>query len=324
MIISFIIFELGGNLSLIESARQWVLQNLPVDRSDAALVAHLNGLDTRELLIVYNNWMSRLVKPQPRRVHKSKVFDLNPLTTQRAADLAQILDDIEKGRDLRKYLSRGVKSAAGIPGKALSRRHDLDLMLNAQGVHHLHISTQVEGDGYVKRDGPLLFVVFKPCHAYWIDIMGHGDWTSDHVLKVLAEEWPDKGVVHEMKSGGSIEVEGLRRNYTEEERTLLQKNGINTLVQFGGNVLMPGGGMTTAGTALNATRAVIHVIEQIAVFERRYATNHKRMRKLFEKSGHSFPSGTPIYEFTIQPEGVGVMETTTQIFVPFKNLDLAE
>src|ERR1019366_10197639 len=105
---------------------QWVLQNLPYDRGDASLVAYLNGLDAHDLLVVYHNWMSRLVKPQPRTVHKSKAFQQNPLTTQRASDLAQIIGDIEQGRDLKKYLSRDiVRAVAQVPGKPFGKRRDL-------------------------------------------------------------------------------------------------------------------------------------------------------------------------------------------------------
>jgi hypothetical protein len=109
-----------AEMDLKESARQWVLRALPYDRTAADLVTHLNGLDAHGLLLVYHNWMSRLIKPRPRAVHKSKAFEQNPLTLQRASDLVKIIDDIEKGGDLRKYLSRGVKAAAAIPCKPFS------------------------------------------------------------------------------------------------------------------------------------------------------------------------------------------------------------
>lgn len=303
-------------MPLRESVRQWVLRNLPYDQSDAALLAHLNSLDARGLLIVYHNWMSWLIKPQPRTVLKSKAFQQNLLSTQRASDLTQIIDDIEKGHDLRKYLSRGVKSAAEIPGGPLSRRRDLDLMLNAQGVHHLHISTVVDADGYVRRDGPLLFAVFKQAKAYLIDIMGHGDWTKDHVLNVMASEWPTDGVIHELKG-----VIGLAHNYTEEERAKLQKHGINMLVQVGGKVFMPGGGVTGAGTTVAASRAADQLIIQIDEFEKTYAQKPTKMRAVFEKGGRSFPNGSPRYEFGIMPDGPGVIEMTSNVFVPFKALE---
>jgi hypothetical protein len=71
-------------------------------------------------------------------------------------------------------------------------------MLNDWGVHHLHISTQVGVDGYVRRGGPLLFPVFRPQVAYLIDIMGHRDWTRHHVLEMLATEWPNEGAIHDL------------------------------------------------------------------------------------------------------------------------------
>ena len=172
-------------MNLKENARQWVLNYLTYDRADADLAAHLSALNARDLLIVYYNWMSRQVKPQPRHVRKSKTFEQNPLVTARASDLAQIIGEIERGNDLKRYLSRGVDIAACVPGK---KRRDLDLMLNDWGVHHLHISTQLDPDGYVKRDGPLLFAIFRPLAAYLIDLMSHKDWTRGHVLDVLATE----------------------------------------------------------------------------------------------------------------------------------------
>ena len=173
-----VIVQIGaGKVDLKESARQWVLQNLPYDSEDTSLVSYLNSLNAHRLLVIYHNWMNRRVKPQPRIVHKSKVFQQNPLTAQRASDIAQIIDDIKQGRDLTKYLSRDiVRAVVQIPGQP--QRRDLDLMLNSWGVHHLHISTQVEPDGFVRRDRSLLFVVFKPKAAYLVDIMRHGEWNS--------------------------------------------------------------------------------------------------------------------------------------------------
>jgi hypothetical protein len=91
-------------MDLNESVRQWVLRELPYDRTDAALVAYLTGLDAHRLLVVFLNWSSRKIKPQPRTVHKSKAFQQNSLATQHGNDLAQIIADIEQGKDLTKYL----------------------------------------------------------------------------------------------------------------------------------------------------------------------------------------------------------------------------
>lgn len=212
-------------MNLKESARRWVLDNLPYDKSDPDLSRYLGNQDAHGLLTIFHNWMSRLVRPVPRVVHRSRALLGNPIASARSGDLAVIVAHIEQGRDLGKYLSRAVGIAAKVPGKKLHRRRDLDLMLNDWGIHHLHISTQVEADGFVTRDGPLLFAAFRPDAAYLIDVMGHGDWVSDRLVQVLVDEWPDEGLVHEVKGGPGFKVTGLARPYTGEERLGLRRRG---------------------------------------------------------------------------------------------------
>jgi hypothetical protein len=287
-------------VSLVESTRQWVLINLPYDRGDAALVAYLAGLDAHRLLAVYHNWISRLVKPQPRAVHKSKAFQRNPLATQRANDLAQIIADIEHGQDLKKYLSRDiVRAPAKAPGAR--RRPDLDLLINNWGVHLLHISSIAEADGFVKRDGPLLFVSFMPHAAYLIDIMMHGDWTRDHVLEVLADEWPHEGVIHEIKGATSASP------ITESQRANLRKNGYNAAFLFGGKVFMPASIMMSGGTTAMAWGWARHVLGKIAALERALAANPRCLAPDFQRHGLAFPD-TPEFEFAIREDGAGVIE----------------
>jgi hypothetical protein len=112
--------------------------------------------------------------------------------------------------------------------KNLNKQRHLDLMLNDWGVHHLHISTQIDPDGFVNRskqkqaDEPLLFAFFQQQTAYLIEIMKHGDWTRDHVLEVLATEWPDEGVIYEVKG-----ILGGARSNTDEERAKLRAAGLS-------------------------------------------------------------------------------------------------
>jgi hypothetical protein len=295
-------------MNLKESVRQWVLKALPYDRANVDLLTHLNGLDAHRLLVVYHNWINRLVKPQPRVVHKSKAFLQNPKTMQRASDLAQLIADIEQGRDLTKYLSRGiVRAPAGIPGQ--DRRPDLDLMLNDWGVHHLHISSIIEADGFVKRDGPLLFVSFKPDAAYLIDIMTHRDWARDHVLEVLAAEWPDKGVIHEVK--GAL---GLKNSVMGQRRATARRKHLNTQFEFQGKVFMPIGFMSSAGTTFAATREADKLLDRVAVFERELAGNPRGLAADFEKHGLVFPAA-PEFEFAIREDGYGVIETKTRAWI---------
>jgi hypothetical protein len=114
------------NSQLVESVRTWIFQNLPYDQRDGSPTSYLNGLDARELLTRYHNWSSRFIRPRPRTVLKSAEFSRNPIALQRARDLALLIDDIEQGRDLMKYLSkavvRSVVRASGPTRRGVDRR----------------------------------------------------------------------------------------------------------------------------------------------------------------------------------------------------------
>ncbi len=248
--------------SLQESIRQWVIGALPYDRADHEAVTYLRGLDAHGLLVLYHNWMNRRVRPLPRQIRKSKAFLQNPVVSQRAADFAQIAADIERGNNLRKYLSRDIDVAFTPPGKPFKRRRDLDLMLNDWGVYHLHISNRVEADGFVARDEPLLFAAFKPQTAYFIDVLRHGDWTRDHVLEVLASEWPDEGIIYRL-NGLNPEL-----NLSDEQRKVLRNKYGNAPFSYEGKVYIPAGMMSAGtGTTYWATLEASKLLEQAKAFE---------------------------------------------------------
>jgi hypothetical protein len=287
-------------MKLTDSVHLWVLANLPYDRGDAKLVAYMNGLDAHGALVVYYNWSSRLVRPQPRMAYKSRAFDQNQLTAQRASDLALIIADIEEGRLLTKYLSRDIlRAPVGMPES--KRRPDLDMLLNDWGIHHLHISSAVEADGFVKRDGPLLFVSFTAEAAYLIDIMKHGDWCRDHVLEVLASEWPDEGVIYEMKTSA---VPNL---ITEKQRANLRGNGYNAAFAFDGRTFVPRGLMMTGGTTMEGWLFARDLLHRINALEKAFTENPHGCAAIFEQYNSTLPD-KPEFAFAVRDDGPGILE----------------
>jgi len=213
-------------VNLMESVRRGVLKNLPHDGTYQKVVAALKAKSPRELVVLYLNWRERLIPPAPRRVLRSSVFDTNPIVHERSATIAQIVDDIEQGRDLTRYLSRRVTIGFELPRaqspKNLYKRRHLDLLLNDWGIHHLHISTATEADGFVKREGPLIFAIFKPARAYLIDAGAHRDFTREQLIRIIIETWPDDGLAFELKG-----ILGGGRSYTDEERAGLRAAGLS-------------------------------------------------------------------------------------------------
>ena len=90
-------------MALADTVVDWVLNELPHDTSDAAVVAALRGKHPVALLTLYFNWRSRLIPVQPRQVLRSTEFDQNPIVAERPTVIAEIIRDIERGSDLTKY-----------------------------------------------------------------------------------------------------------------------------------------------------------------------------------------------------------------------------
>lgn len=306
--------NLMAAIDLKQSARKYVLAALPYDQGDQALVAYLNGLDAFSLLVAYHNWMSRLIQPRPRKVQVSVTLEGKLPQSKHASAIAKIKGDIETGMPLTKYLSRGVRVAAGVPrpDAKFNRRRDLDLMLTSWQMHHLHLSVSEEADGFVSRTEDLLFAVFRRDDAYLVDIMPHGSWSREHLLKVALEELPEAGAVHVIEG-----ATGLAHTYTDEEHQTLRNVGINGLRVIDDKVVMPAGSISTAGTSLAATRAATAAIEALEGFEASWADHPYEIRKIAREGGSIVPDD-PEFAFFIADEfGAGVLERKSGAFFPF-------
>ncbi len=182
-------------------------------------------------------------------------------------------------------------------------------MLNDWGVHHLHISSQVEADGFVKRGGPLLFVAFRPDCAYFIDVFDHKSFHKERVLEILVQEWPNDGLINEIKG-----VVGISPQLTEDGRRSLRKNHIGVAFEHAGKVYWPNGGLSAAGYSVDAVTAADRLIDKIEVFEKTIAQHPDMLKGAFHAAGLVFPE-VPVLEFVILEEGPAVFEATTGIML---------
>jgi hypothetical protein len=287
---------------------------LPHDRNDQKVVAALKAKSPRELLVLYLNWRERLIPAAPRRVLRSSVFDDSPILHQRSAAIAQIVDDIEQGRDLTRYLSRRVTIGFELPRNAakknLKKLHHLDLLLNDWGIHHLHVSTATEADGFVKRAGPLIFAIFKPACAYLIDAGAHRDFAREQLIRIIIEAWPDDGLAFELKG-----ILGGGRSYTDEERAGLRAAGLSApFVPINGRIFWPVGGMSTAGTSDKASIGSARIMRTLAFFEEQIRADPVPLIETIRRHGGR-PAEAPEFEFSFFQDGFGVIETTSGVAI---------
>jgi hypothetical protein len=222
---------------LEQAIRQHLLASLPADPTGT-----LSSKNLPDLLIVYFTWRGRLIPARPRKVHESGALNASPKRSDHQSALESIVRKIERGDDLRSHLSRAVEVAFDPKGKK-----DRDLLIGDWGIHHLHLGTAVEADGFTKRTGDLLFAVFGPADAYLINIYEHGKWALRDIIEILVREWSGAGVLQEAKG-----IVGLSQQPTESEHLELREAGVALLVEVDGRVYFPPS-LTTARTPLQAT-----------------------------------------------------------------------
>ncbi|MCR6732610.1 MAG: hypothetical protein NVV83_00190 [Afipia sp.] len=291
-----------------DDIRQFVLTNLPYDPK---FNTELAAKSAQDLLIIFGNWKSRIVSAQPRQVRGSVALLANPLSKdpQYQPVLDQIIAKIETGADLKPHLSRAIRHGyKPNPSGKKRDRQDLDLLLNDWNVHHLHLSTTVQSDGFVERTGPLLFAVFTQDTAYLIDIVDHGGWTREHVIATIINEWPNKGLVWELNG-----IQPARVPQTEDERKKLRNAHVNSHFYFNNKVYMAAGGLTTAGTSLKNTMSVQDLFRRIKAFEQTIKSDPEYLKKTAERFGSSLPPN-PALRFEFFSEGgYGVIETQSGV-----------
>lgn len=291
--------------------RDHVLAHLPCSGSERAA---LEAEHASDLLIIYFNWLERLIDARPRRVHLSGNLLANPLrsaSSYREAFQA-IESKIRAGQPLTPHLSRGIRigyEAARRGTKKLKRRRDLDLLLADWGVHHLHLSSEMTSDGFVERSGPLLLGVFHSDDAYLIDIVDHGDWSRQSIMEIVARQWPDAGILFEMKG-----VLGLERSVSADDRKELRDAGINVPLEIDGKVYVSPCGITTAGTSTNATMRAIQVRRDVDAFCVAVEENPTYLVGMILKAGRMPPTDYDL-QFAFLEYGYGVLESRSGVLI---------
>lgn len=206
--------------------------------------------DPEEVSIQYFNFLRRLIPVRPRKVYIAKEF-MCPSELQLGLDL--IINNIEQGVDLGPYLSK----------KIADLDYDDDL-LNDWGVHHLHLGTNLESNGFVKRTGPVLFARFDEQNAYLINVWSHGNWTNQEMIRIIHNNWPGSIERYRLK-----DVTGLNYSVTDRDIKLARKAHSMLLIEPEPGVFYapPGMGLTSAGTGIEVIRVSDYYADLMTTYE---------------------------------------------------------
>lgn len=194
----------------------------------------------------YFNALLHLTIPiQPRQVYQADTFNCPP---DLVAGLAAFTAKVEAGQNLRPHMSRGVK-------KVTNR----DLLRYDWGIHHFHLGTTVENDGFVKRTEPILFAWVTSEAIYMLGLYPHGSWIQRQLLQLIHRNWP------ELLAPYRIGAAGLTHQLTDKEIGRARRAGVTVAIQVadGFVVIPPGGGMPTSRHSMSAVRGNGHIYNSL-------------------------------------------------------------
>lgn len=217
---------------------------------------HITETDPDKVAIQYFNLQKRLISKTPRIIHKATNFNCPPELTR---GLSLLESKITSGQDLKPNLSRLVKK--------LNKR---DQLLNDWGIYHLHLGENLQDDGYMERSGPVLFARFDDSNAYFIDVMDHGSWTEQQMLKVIHDEWPQTISNYRIK-----DAVGLEQNFSNDDVGKLRNAQVNTFIEIESGIVYmgPGGGFVASGESMEVMMKVMDANRALKRIEKNVKEN---------------------------------------------------
>jgi hypothetical protein len=192
-----------------------------------------------QVSFAFFNVEKRRIEPKPRRVLEASSF-VCPQEHQLGYSALRL--KIERGEDLRPYLSKGL----------LKADYD-DMLLNDWGIYHLHLGQGPDSkdQSFVARTKEVLFAFFLEDTALVLCLHPHGrgvppPWEKNELISLLRSNWPDVLEKHLLRG-----MTGADDMLPEETRRKARQRGVGTFLEYGdGQVYAPpGGGYSTGGIA---------------------------------------------------------------------------
>ncbi len=276
-------FRLHNGQALEEALRAEVLRVLPVasqaDRGD------LEALPTRDMLVAFFNWQSRLVHPHRRRVLRSAALPASLASDDERRAVDTLCAKLAAGIDVHPHLSRRVRCGHAVRPASGKAGPDLDLLLNDWGIHHLHLSAVPEGDGFNGRTARLLFLMVRHGEAYALMVGDHSSWADLDLVAAAVRSWPGAGLflhVNGILPGSPTASPDIAR---------LRAAGIIAPVVIDGSAYLPGLplGLSTARTSFRDGRRADEVARWLRLIEADPLPYLEQMREAVAAGGGTWP-----------------------------------
>lgn len=171
-----------------------------------------NEIDFQKAIFFIINKIFSKISVKARKVIRLSKLEEN-LTADECLAISKIEKDIEEGKEIEKYMSKGIDKISNI-----------DTFFNLYGIYHFHLGKE-SNNKFVERSKKLLFLYFTNNEAYFICVKEHPikeEWGTVEPIRKLYKEYP------QLFSGRVINCEDMQPKITkDEEYFLLFKEGLN-------------------------------------------------------------------------------------------------
>ena len=228
--------------------------------------------DSSDYAALYCEMRIRRIVPKPRRVHfsnelndslgglaRKSIFDQCESANEALRAVFRIRSHFVQGDRITPHLSQNTSDSTFRDG-----------LLWDYGIHHLHLNTQLESTGLIKRSDYLLFAIVADEVVFFVDVRKHRDpqnlqWVRQDLLWIVSSNWPEIANRYILRG-----VTGS--TMSDEVKRELRKKNINTTPQLEGNAVAPFGGGTTVDGRSTLCRAwadkLVHEINYLkSVFD---------------------------------------------------------
>jgi len=208
----------------------------------------VNITDDRVLMMYYFTTCKRIIKAIPRKVHEANNL---VVPESRRAGYDALKAKFERGESVMQHMSKQIK---GLKFQ--------DKMLFDWGVHHFHLDTTIEADGFVKQHDEIVYAIVDDRDVYVIAVWEHEHWADKNLLEVVLANWPH--LLEPFRITGKPVMD-----FDSKGVEKLREANVNTVLTLsdGYGYMGRGMGITTAGTSSDAVLETISMQKELSNIE---------------------------------------------------------
>ena len=297
--------KIMAGINIISGFRSFLLDELNGTKNND----NLYTMHIKDLILVYLNWRARLIPDTPRILFTSREYESYRNTHAHLTSIINIERTIQEGKSLSKYLSTNIRHK--YISQCNSKAKDKDVLLNDLNVHHLHIGLgrhKVRHD-FTERTGDILFALFTDQEAYLLDVLGHNDFGSPRLARIIIDNWPGSNFL--------IPLIGILPGVecSSGERHDLRKHGLQSTFIYNGVVYTASYGITMAGYSRRAVRAASAIYCILSKAQQCVERGEwSFIKEIYANSGLELPENAAL-SFGFRHYYFGLYEETAKLFL---------